>query len=63
MKKRVAKKILKNKDSLNYSAQQIGKAERKLEKKIQNPFEKGERCLENIEAQKYVDKERDSWNG
>ena len=40
MKKRVAKKILKNKDSLNYSAQQIGKAEKKLEKKNSESDEK-----------------------
>ena len=40
MKKRQAKKIFKNKDSLNYSAQQIEKAEKKLEKKKSESGEK-----------------------
>jgi len=33
MKKRIAKKIMKNKDNLNYNKQQIAKAEKKLQKK------------------------------
>ena len=32
MKKRVAKKIIKNRDKLNYKAQQIAEAEKKLKK-------------------------------
>ncbi len=40
MKKRMAKKILKNKDSFNYSTQQIEKAEQKLKKKNSRSTEK-----------------------
>ena len=32
MKKRIAKKILKNKDKLNYSPRQIAEAEKKMSK-------------------------------
>ena len=40
MKKRVAKKILKNKDKLNYSPQQIAKAEKKMAKLTPKESEK-----------------------
>lgn len=40
MKKRIAKKILKNKDRLKYSPQQLEKAEQSLEKT--KPKEQGE---------------------
>ena len=40
MKKRVAKKILKNKDTLKYSDQQIGNAEKKTVKSKSEPAEK-----------------------